>query len=140
MLLTWIVLLSVLTAAGGLLAGMAWYFVPLTLLSSFLGWLVLAFLFLVVVVALPDCKPDRQTDSRFYRTVTDLYIELIITLVGIRFETQGFENRPKSGRFLLVSNHLHEIDPAILMHFFPTAQLAFIAKKEAAGMFLVAYK
>ena len=137
MLLTLIVLLSTLTVVGGLLAGMTWYFAPLTLFGSFLGWLVLAFLFLVAVVAMPDRQKDRQTDSRFYRTVTDLYIELIISLAGIRFETQGFEKRPKSGRFLLVSNHLHEIDPAILMHFFPKAQLAFIAKKEAAGMFLV---
>ena len=137
MLLTLIALLSALTAAGSLLAGGAWYFLPLMLLGGFLGWLILAFLFLVVVVALPDHQTDRQTDSRFYRAVTDLYIELIITLVGIRFETKGFENRPKGGRFLLVSNHLHEIDPAILMHFFPKAQLAFIAKKEAADMFLV---
>ena len=137
MLLTLFVLLSILTAAGSFFAGAAWYTLPFILVGSFLGWLVLAFLFLVAVVALPDSQTDRQKDSRFYRSLTDLYIELIISLAGIRFETKGLELRPREGRFLLVSNHLHEIDPAILMHFFPKAQLAFIAKKEAAGMFLV---
>lgn len=137
MLLTLFVLLSILTAAGSFFAGAAWYTLPFILVGSFLGWLILAFLFLVAVVALPDSQTDRQKDSRFYRSLTDLYIELIISLAGIRFETKGLELRPREGRFLLVSNHLHEIDPAILMHFFPKAQLAFIAKKEAAGMFLV---
>ena len=137
MLLALFVLLSVLTTASSFVAGAAWYMLPLVLVGSFVGWLVLAFLFLVAVVALPDRQSDRQKDSRFYRTLTDLYIELIISLAGIRFETKGLENRPEAGRFFLVSNHLHEIDPAILMHFFPKAQLAFIAKKEAAEMFLI---
>ena len=110
---------------------------PLVFLGSFLVLLVLAFLFLLAVIA--PLKPDavREKDSRFYRTVTNLYIELIIALVGLRFETEGLEKRPKDGRFLLVSNHLHEIDPAMFMHFLPRAQLAFIAKKEVKGMFLV---
>ena len=62
---------------------------------------------------------------------------MIVTLAGLRFEVKGLEKRPQSGRFMLVSNHLHEIDPGVLMHFFPRSQLAFIAKKEVADMFLV---
>ncbi len=137
MLLALVVALSVLTAAGILLAGLPWYLALLGLAGAFLGCLILAFLFLVLAIAPLNPHAQRDRDSRFYRTLTNLYIELIITLVGIRFETKGMEKRPKDGRFLLVSNHLHEIDPAIFMHFFPKSQLAFIAKKEVADMFLV---
>ena len=42
-----------------------------------------------------------------------------------------------SGRFLLVCNHLHEIDPAVLLRAFPKSQLAFISKREVSNMFLV---
>lgn len=139
-------LISVLSLAAAFLTG---YFttgfdsfacvwiVPVTFLGSFVGLLLLAFGFLVLVISV--LKPDAayEHDSRFYRTVANLYIELIIALVGLRFETKGMEKRPSDGRFLLVSNHLHEIDPGVLMHFFPKSQLAFIAKQEVAGMFLI---
>ena len=132
-------------AAGTLVAyaatdfsGLAWLWIlPAVAVGSFVVLLVLTFGFLVAVIA--PLKPDavRENDSRFYRTITNLYIELIITLAGLRFETEGLEKRPQSGRFLLVSNHLHEIDPAMFMHFMPKSQLAFLAKKEVSGFFLV---
>ena len=143
MLLTLMLLGALLSASGICLAGgcfdsLNWLWIlPLTFLGSFLLLLILAFLFLLAVIGPLKPTAVRETDSRFYRTLTNLYIELIIALVGLRFETQGLEKRPKDGRFLLVSNHLHEIDPAMFMHFMPRSQLAFVAKKEVAGMFLV---
>lgn len=141
-----LVLIIVLSLAAGFLAAYGatgfespaciWIW-PLVFAASFLVLLVLALLFLLAVIA--PLKPDavREKDSKFYRTVTNLYIELLMTLAGLRFETEGLEKRPKEGRFLLVSNHLHEIDPAMFMRFLPKAQLAFIAKKEVRDMPLV---
>jgi len=113
------------------------WILPVTFLGAFLVLLLLAFGFLLLVILRLDADAAYGHDSRFYRTLTRLYIDLIITLVGLRFETEGLEKRPKDGRFLLVSNHLHEIDPGVLMHFFPKSQLAFIAKQEVRDMFLV---
>lgn len=143
MLLALITLLSALTAAGccvlaeGFASLRFLWLLPLSFAGAFLVLLILVFGFLVLAI-LPLKKDGVYAhDSRFYRTLTNLYIDLIITLVGLRFETKGLEKRPKDGRFLLVSNHLHEIDPAILMHFFPKSQLAFIAKQEVKDMPLV---
>jgi 1-acyl-sn-glycerol-3-phosphate acyltransferase len=47
-----------------------------------------------------------------------LYIEALITLVGLKVEVSGLEKTPKSGRFLLVCNHQNESDPGILLHYF----------------------
>ena len=113
------------------------WILPVGFAGSFLLLLLLAFLFLLAVIAPLSSKASYCRDSRFYRTLTNWYIDLIITLVGLRFDVEGMDKKPAQGRFLLVSNHLHEIDPAILMHFFPKSQLAFVAKKEVAGMFLV---
>ena len=139
-------LITVLSLAAGFLAAYGatgfdslaciWIW-PLVFVGSFLVLLVLVFLFLLAVIAPLDPNGERENDSKFYRTITNLYIELIIALVGLRIEVEGLEKRPKDGRFLLVSNHLHEIDPAMFMHFLPKAQLAFIAKKEVRNMFLV---
>ena len=38
---------------------------------------------------------------------------------------------------MLVCNHIHDIDPAILLRAFPKSTLAFISKREVDGMFLV---
>lgn len=133
--------LSLLGALGACLGGgwgLHWlWMLPAVFVGSFVGLILLAFLFLLAVVAPLDPQSRHERDSRFYRTLTNLYIDMIIALVGIRFEVKGLEKRPEAGRFMLVSNHLHEIDPAILMHFFPKSQLAFIAKKEVADMFVV---
>ena len=143
MLLGLIALLSVLLAVGGCLladafATLQWlWLLPLGFAGAFLVLLVLAFAFLLAVIGVLKPGAAYTHDSRFYRTVTNWYIDLIISLVGLKFETQGLEKRPTQGRFLLVSNHLHEIDPGVLMHFFPKSQLAFIAKQEVLNMFLI---
>ena len=143
MLLSLILAASLLSSVGACLGGgcfesLAWLWVlPLSFVGSFLGLLVLALLFLVAVILPLDSKAQRTDDSRFYRTLANWYIELIVTVLPLRIEVEGLEKRPEGGRFMLVSNHLHEIDPAILMRYFPKAQLAFIAKKEVEDMFLV---
>ena len=143
MLLTLFLACSALVAAGiclltGSFGGLHWLWVlPLSFLGCFLLCLLLAFLFLLAVVKPLNPKAQPEKDSRFYRAVTNLYISLIISVLPLRIKTEGLEKRPKGGRFLLVCNHLHEVDPAILMHYFPKAQLAFIAKKEVEHMFLV---
>lgn len=141
MLLGMIVALSVLGALGICLAvGFGWqwlWLLPISFAGGFLGLLGLAFLFLWLVCALARTDTEQKEDSRFYRCITNLYIEAMIPLVRLRVETEGLEKTPKEGRFLLVCNHLHEADPVLLLHFFKKSQLAFISKRENATMFLV---
>ena len=143
MLLTLILICSALAAvgicvAGGCFESLMWLlFLPLSFAGAFVLLVVLSVAFLLVVTAPLDPKAKPNEDNRFYRTLTNWYIDLILTILPVRIVVEGLEKRPEGGRFLLVSNHLHEIDPAILMRFFPKAQLAFIAKKEVEHMFVV---
>ena len=140
-------LLSGMTALSALAAlmaclnsgwGLHWlWVVPLSFLGCFLGLVITAFLFLLIACLFVDQNREQKHDSRFYRTLLDLYIPLILTVGLVRVHTKGLEQTPKSGRFLLVCNHLHEADPVILLKYFRKNQLAFIGKLETRDMFLV---
>ena len=143
MLIALLSVLTVITAASvclltGAFAGTMWlWLLPVCLLGGFVLYLALAFVFLLIACWVADPDSPQEEDSRFYRGLVNWYIAAILPLARIRIVTQGMEKTPKSGRFLLVCNHLHDTDPAMIMRCFPKSQLAFVAKREVREMFLV---
>ena len=119
------------------MTGPALWVLPLLYIACFLAGLLVAFLFLLAVLAPVDLDKPQEHDSQFYRTVMHLYIEALISLVGLKVQAEGLEKTPKEGRFLLVCNHQNEADPGILLHYFKRSQLAFISKQENKTMFAV---
>ena len=143
MLLSVFLLLSVAAALGGsgLLGGydgFAWLWqIPVLFVGSFLLLCVILFGVLLLITAFIDPDKERQKDSKWFRLFIMQVIHLILTVLPVRVHMQGREKLPKDGRFLLVSNHIDNIDPAIFFYSFPHAQLAFVGKKETTGMFLI---
>ena len=124
-------------AAGGFESfGWLWQ-LPVGFLGGFLLSSALAFGILVLIINSVDPDKPREKDSRWFRTMIMWYIQAIITVLPIRIKRQGMENFRVDGRFMLVCNHLDNIDPAFLLCAFPKSQLAFVAKKETQDMFLV---
>ena len=122
-----LLLAAVLFACAG---GPLWV-LPALFVGVYLVLFLAALAFLCIVCALVDLKkPQAENDSKFYRAVMNVYIEAIISLVRVRLHTEGLEKTPKTGRFLLVCNHLFVADPGILLHCFRKSQLAFITKQE----------
>ena len=133
MLLTMITVLALLGAVaaffdGGLWAGL------LAFVGGWIGWLIVAGMVLLIACVAVDKDKEEENDSKFYRWLTHLWIEFIITVGRVKITCKGGEKLPQDGRFLLVCNHLSDIDPAVLMHCFPKGQLAFIGKKETKDM------
>lgn len=112
---------------------------PLGLIGGFVVFAALAFGVLVLVCTLIDPDKPREKDSRWFRTMAMWYIHAILTVLPIKIKKKGMEKFHVEGRFLLVCNHLDNIDPAFLLHVFPKSQLGFIAKKETRDMFLVGH-
>ena len=137
-------LLGIITVLSALLAaligvgtdGGVWVYIV-----GFAGsWLVLAALafgFFYVMCQIIDPSKPQEKDSRFYRRMVHFYVDAILTVARVKIKTQGLEQLPESGRFLLVSNHRDNIDPAFLLTCFRNSQLAFISKREVQGFFLV---
>lgn len=143
MLLGAIAVLSLLVAAAfcfgfDAFSGLSWlWMAPVTFVAAFLVFFVIAFLFLYFACQRVDLNKEEENDSPFYRAMARVYIEAIVQLVQARVHTEGLEQTPKDGRFLLVCNHLNIMDPVLLLHFFRDSQLAFISKQENNNMFII---
>ena len=136
MLLIIIAVLSLLSAVLAAFTGPIWL-IPVSFVSSFLGLLILAVLFLLVACWVVDKEKPQEQDSKFYRTMAKWYIQAVVSIIRLDVHTEGLEKVPKDGRFLMVCNHIHDIDPAIFLHCFPEKQLAFIAKRETKDFFVI---
>ena len=109
---------------------LAWLWIlPVSFVGLFLGLAILAFLALWGLTAIVDMKSPQEEDSKFYRWLTYLYIDAVFVILQTRFHTTGLEHVPKDGRFLLVCNHLNDLDPLSLLKHFKKSQLAFISKR-----------
>ena len=143
MLLASILILAALGSVGvcvgtDAFAGLSFlWLLPVSFLGAFLLLAALAFGVFVLVCRFIDPNKPREEDSRWMRAMVRTYLHAVLTVLPVRIETKGLEKIPTQGRFLLVCNHLDNIDPAFLLHCFPKSQLAFVAKREAGSMFLV---
>lgn len=140
----YIALALALLAAVGICAGaggfadMSWLWIlPVSFLGSLVGLLALLFLLLCFLCVLVDVDKPQQEDNRFYRAVAYVAADVVMWILRMRVHTAGLEKTPKQGRFLLVCNHLNDLDPVTLLGYFKKSQLAFISKRENATMFLV---
>lgn len=122
---------------GGFESLMWLWLLPLGAVGALLVLAALVFLFLLIACALIDPDKEQQDDSKFFRVLVNLIVETLFPFARVKINTQGLEKTPKDGRFLLVCNHIHDIDPAVLFKCFPKSQLAFVGKQEVRDMFLV---
>lgn len=123
--------------AGGF-GSLAWlWLLPVGFLGGFLLAFLLGFLFIYILVSRVDTTVPQEHDDPFYRKVTYLYTEAILSLLRMRVHTRGLEKVPTDGRFLLVCNHLYDLDPVVLYACFQKSQLAFISKRENNDMFII---
>ncbi len=132
---------GVFAALIGLFAGSfsdlsrLWIF-PVSYIGIFLIQLIGFFVLIWVCSLFVDTEKPQEKESRFYRFLTKRAVEVVVPLI-MKIHTTGTENIPKDGRFLLVSNHLFDLDPAVFLRCFPKDQLTFVSKRENQKMFLV---
>jgi 1-acyl-sn-glycerol-3-phosphate acyltransferase len=106
------------------------YLLPLSFLGGTVLAVLLAAAFLLIACAVVDMKVLPDEDSKFYRRMTHLYIDAIKTVLRLKIETEGLEKTPTDTRFLLVCNHISDLDPVVLLHCFRKSEMAFISKRE----------
>ncbi len=127
-----------LCGAAGAFGAFTWlWLLPLGSLGCFLGLGLLYFLLLWFSCGIVRLEKPQKEDSPYYRCLVNLTAGAALTVLQARVHTRGLEKTPKQGRFLLVCNHLNDMDPVTLFHFFRKQQLAFISKRENSQMFLV---
>lgn len=120
-------------------AGLTWlWLLPVSFVGSFAALLLLAFLALWTLCATVDTSKPQEHDSPFFRKLTILLARSVIPLLRMRMHVTGLEKMPQGdGRFLLVCNHLFDLDPVVLMAYFGQYQVAFISKWENSSMIII---
>lgn len=137
-------LLLALLAAVGICFGaggfgcLGWLWIlPVSFLGCLLALLVVFFLVLWISCLFVDMEKPQEKDSPYYRRLVHTAADIVLWILGMRMHTKGLEQTPRQGRFLLVCNHINDLDPVVLFSYFKKSQLAFISKRENADMFIV---
>lgn len=113
------------------------WLLPVSFLASLLVLALLFFLVLWLCCAFVDIEKPQERDSKFHRFMVGNTAQLVLSILRMKVHTEGLEQLPKDGRFLLVCNHINDLDPVTLLAYFKKSQLAFISKRENADMFIV---
>ena len=113
------------------------WLLPACYVGSFLVLLLLCFGGLLLGCAFIKPDKEREKDSPLFRKIVLWSIDLILTMIPVRIKTVGLEKLPEEGRYLLVCNHIHNIDPAFLLHCTSKQPTAFVAKLETRQMLLL---
>lgn len=117
----------------------SWWLVPTVLIASFVALIVLHIAVLAISILAVDLnKPPRDTD--FFRFLVNGFLQIALPVLRVKVHTTGLEKIPTDAPFLLVSNHIHDLDPAIIYYAVPNSRLAFIAKREVRDLFPFVYK
>ena len=108
----------------------SWWLVPVLFLSFFVGLLLLHLIVFAVCVLVINTKKPQNGVSHFYKNFTVITVKMLFKLARVEIRTTGEEKIPENGRFMLVCNHLNDIDPAVIISQIPFVDLSFIAKKD----------
>ena len=143
-LYVYIIISALITALWGTLGGMftaayGWWATPLSLIGGTLAFILLHGILLVIMVAAVNLnKPPR--DTKLFRIVVGGFLHLVFKLARIEMHITGLEKVPDGERFLLVCNHLHNLDPAPILYALGKYDLAFIAKREVRELYPFVYR
>ncbi|MBR6502478.1 MAG: 1-acyl-sn-glycerol-3-phosphate acyltransferase [Clostridia bacterium] len=117
----------------------SWWLVPVLLIGAFVALVLLHCIVLLVSVLVVNLdKPPKDTD--FFRLLVKTFLKMALPILRVKVHTTGLEKIPEDEPFLIVSNHTHNLDPAIIYYAVPDARIAFIAKKEVRDLYPFVYK
>ena len=117
----------------------SWVMVPILLIAIFIGLILLHLVTLVLSILTVNLnKPPR--DTNFFRFLIKGFLQIALPVLRVKIHTTGIEKIPHDEPFLIVSNHIHDLDPAVIYYAVPDARIAFIAKREVRELFPFVYK
>lgn len=75
-------------------------------------------------------KKNKKYDnySPFFHKAYTCYVACALSLFGVKIKKEGMEKIPKNSKFLLVQNHVSNLDPMITNNVFYKNDMIFISK------------
>ncbi len=117
----------------------SYWLVPVILIAAFLALIILHIAVLAISILMVDLNKPA-CDTNFFRWLVKGFLQIALPILRVKIHVTGTEKIPQDEPFLLVSNHIHDLDPAVIYYAVPDSRLAFIAKKEVRDLFPFVYK
>ena len=137
MLITGVAVISLILAViTGILTVSVWAALA-AFVGALLGQALLIFVALVIICGCVDLNKVQERDAPFFRWLVDLLVEAAFPILSTSIKAEGLQCVPKSGRFLLVCNHISDVDPLALLRIFRKQQVCFISKRENDRRFII---
>lgn len=89
--------------------------------------LFFAFVGIFALCVKKDEKPAKY--SSVYRKIYNLYQPFMLSLFGIKLTVNGLNKVPNDSNFILLQNHISNVDPIITDYVFRKYPLIFVAKE-----------
>lgn len=109
----------------------------LLFIGLFLALFVLLCLVLFISTWFVDTSKEQKKHSGYFAFMADQVIFIALRLAFVHVHAKGLEMVPRDRVFLLVSNHIADLDPVIFLRCMPWAKLGFISKRENEGIFAI---
>ncbi len=107
------------------------WLVPLLFVGIFVSLVVLQLLCLVLMILSQKAqKKPSAFKEKVFRFLLKHSLPIIVFFTGTKINIEGTENLPEDKRFLLVCNHQHDFDPAVIFSAFPDSKISFVGKKD----------
>lgn len=133
-----LILSTVVSLVIGAFESYTWLWaMPAMAVGFFLIMMLCLYGYLDLLSRRVDKNAEQDGDDPKYRKIVETMIDCLLPFVSLNVKAKGVEKVPNEGRFLLVCNHHCDLDPAPILYALPGRQLAFIAKKEVKGFYLI---
>ncbi len=106
------------------------WLVPLAFVSTYISLLLLQLIISVIAIASVDVNKPVLKSSKPFRFLIRILLDVLVPLFKVKVHPTGLDKVPTDCRFLLVSNHLFDVDPAVFMYCLPNIEIGFVGKKE----------
>jgi len=104
--------------------------IPLLLIGSFVGYIILCVVALIISSLFVMKDKFYPKDSKYYRFVLNSGTGMSMFLSNVHVKMLGKDKLPKDEKFLLVSNHTSNWDPILTWNELKDNKISFISKPE----------
>ncbi len=108
----------------------SWWLVPVLLVGFILFFLIIQFAIFAAMIQFTSFDKPVDKGEKLFRFLLKHSLPIIVKVARVKLNFTGIEKLPEDGRMMVVCNHQHDFDPAVIVSAFPNADLGFIGKKE----------
>lgn len=107
------------------------FYIPIVLFicGLIIGFLLMFAFYRLVTWMISYNKQYKRT-SKFYGFITKIAADFILLIMNAKTTIVNKRKMPRSGRYLVVCNHLSSFDPIVIYKYFANKEIGIITKEE----------